>query len=341
MIHRLKRLIKLSLAFLLYYSGVLHVLKRRKLKNNAVVLMYHRVIPAEQRKHSFSDDSIIVDDRNFDKHLKFLSRHFNILSIDSFIDHYDRQQPLPNASCLITFDDGWYDNYLYAWPILKNNNVPALIFMPTDFMESGRLFWQETLGHGFSQCLVSDHPGAKELLAEHHLDNISGCSADQQRSRINHYVRTLKSLDYEHIERLLARMQEILGAIDHGKLDGYLSKGELQEMQGELIHFGSHACSHRILTRLPAEERQRELSESRHILENILQRPVKTIAYPNGNFDDELCDMAEKNAYGFGFTTRFGYTSIEDDPRKIRRVNMNDALSQSRPLMLANILGIF
>lgn len=52
----------------------------------------------------------------------------------------------PPRSCLITFDDGWKDNYTYAYPVLKRHHIPALIFLTTDFIGTSRAFWHEQLG---------------------------------------------------------------------------------------------------------------------------------------------------------------------------------------------------
>ena len=128
-------------------AGFLNKLVSRRLQSKAVVLMYHRVLRPEDMRSSLSQPGIIVSTITFEKHVRFLRENFKILSIEEFIDHIGKRKPFEDRSCLITFDDGWRDNYSNAFPILRKYNVPAVIFLSTGFIGTGRSFWQERLGN--------------------------------------------------------------------------------------------------------------------------------------------------------------------------------------------------
>ena len=151
LLHKLKYFIKNTIAYLLYYSGILFIIKKYKLNNKSIVLTYHRILPYLDRNKSFSHSAIIVDTQVFEKQIKFLTKNFNIISCNDFSNKLIHNNNFRSSSCLITFDDGWQDNYRNAYPILKKYNVPALIFPATDYINSNKLFWQEAMGHGFYQ----------------------------------------------------------------------------------------------------------------------------------------------------------------------------------------------
>ena len=340
-LHRVKFLIKHLLAYCLYYTGLLLAIKTIKFRNRAIVLMYHRILPSADRVHSFSHSAIMVEPVNFERHITFLKHHFNILSSEEFSQRFSNRIAFDNASCLITFDDGWQDNYQYAFPILKTHNVPALIFPATDYTGSGMLFWQEAMGHGFYQLLNLETDDARQLLREHGIDTLKEQPAELQIDRIRQYVRDLKSLSYEQIFEIINHQESILGNIDFGKIDRYLDWEQIVEMHKAGIEFGSHACSHRILTRLENDEISAELKRSRQLLADAINSDIKTIAYPNGNFDDRLGELTLQAGYEIGFGTEFGSVSHIDNAFNIKRINVNDMTSSNNPIMLATILGLF
>lgn len=126
------------LSFLLYFSGIMTLyiyLRRKYLKHHiAIVLTYHRI----------SDDSnvpdITVSSKNFERQIVYLKKDFDIVSVDELIGRYRHNTQFKKDTVAITFDDGYKDNYTYAYPILRKYNVPATIFVTTGFIgEDGRM----------------------------------------------------------------------------------------------------------------------------------------------------------------------------------------------------------
>ena len=172
--HRLKQLVRRSLANALYYSGALWLYARLVARNRVVVLTYHRVLPSDRAAASFSSPAIIVTPDTFAMHMETVARWFTPLSAGTFAGHSG------GRACLVTFDDGWYDNHAYALPVLERTGVPMLLFVATNYIGGNDCFWQETLaahlyaaraarGNGDAR-LVFDELGARELG---HLDGAS------------------------------------------------------------------------------------------------------------------------------------------------------------------------
>ncbi len=340
-IHRIKYLLKNVMAYILYYTGLLFIIKGYKLKNKTVVLTYHRIVPFSERKNSFSHSAIMVDNINFDRHIEFLKKHFKIINSSDLIYGLNHKNGFADSSCLITFDDGWNDNFDYAFPILKSHNVSALVFPATNYIDTNKLFWQEAMGHGFFQLLSNNSKAAAKLLIDHKIDNLKHVPREIQLDTIRKYVRELKTLPYIEINLILRQLKDILCNINYGKIDTYINWLKISEMHSAGIEFGSHGCSHKILTRLDDNIITEELTHSKQLLAKCISTEIQSFAYPNGNNNERIGKLVKESGYTTGFGTQFGYVSYNDNPFDLKRINIYDAISTNNPVLLSTILGIF
>ena len=133
----LKRAILLAAS----HSGLLDsygFLRRKFTKSQVAILMYHRVAPKE-------DDWSLAphSPESFETHIRHLCRNYEIISLDELIPHLNNGNWFPERAVAITFDDGYKDNYQYAYPILKKHKVPATVFLATSHISQGGLFWTD------------------------------------------------------------------------------------------------------------------------------------------------------------------------------------------------------
>ena len=89
------------------------------MRDRCLVLMYHRVLPADRIPESPSHPGIIVSTETFEMHLECVRKRFRALSPEAFATCMESGDELPGMSCLVTFDDGWRDNLEFALPILE------------------------------------------------------------------------------------------------------------------------------------------------------------------------------------------------------------------------------
>lgn len=339
----LKASIVAAVARLLYVTGLLHLAVHFATRKRAVVLMYHRVIAPDERDATFSHPGILVDARTFEQHLRLLRRHFRVLAVEEFARCMERGEPFPARSCLVTFDDGWIDNYTRAFPLLKRYDVPAVIFLPCGYVGTGRRFWQETLVHALYRALEDRQVRAhRRLLEEAGLREPYPQGDAQTKVVLVEIVGRLKSAEPEARRSLLDQASAILASESPSAcdLDTFLSWDQVREMAAGGISFGSHTTEHELLTQLPDDRVRAELAGSKQTIEQALGRPVVAFAYPNGDHDARTCRAVAENGYALAFTTQPGYVDVRDDRHRIRRINIHQGAAGSAPLLMARIAGV-
>jgi peptidoglycan/xylan/chitin deacetylase (PgdA/CDA1 family) len=309
--------------------------------------MYHRVLTTDEMACTSSAAGIVVSRNTFQQHLAFLSRHFTVLRPEMFLDHLRARKAFPTASCLITFDDGWSDNYSNAYPLLKQAGVSATIFLPTAFIDTPRQFWQERMTRLLMQLhkiLCSNTAAPVIKVGQQDLRDLLRGSPDKARGAIDQFVRSFKNQSMSEIDQLLEDLESTVNTrrrdtMDAG-LDGFMNWDQIRRMAADGIAFGSHAVTHRLLDQLELPAVEVELTESRAVIEQHIEKPVNLLAYPNGNHNPDVARCAERCGYAAAFTTRPGSVSAMDNPYTLVRVNVHEGFRHP-PVLMAVMLGIF
>ena len=345
---RLSYAAKLTLSHALYYAGLLQLWQRIVMRRKAVVLMYHRVLTAEQRERSASHPALIVDCETFARHMRLLKRRFVPLTADEFAERMEQNRPFPDSACLITFDDGWRDNLTNALPVLETHRLPALVFLPVNYIGRQRLFWQEALVHLLSRtvAVVRTHPDRKarfaELLAPYDLVHTLDIAEENPRAAVTEAVGSQKRFDRPKIEALLAGLAAELQVRleDFAKVDGFIDWEEAQAMQSRGITFGGHGAEHLLLTQVSSDEAASEIRASRDVLAARLGAGPVTFSYPNGYWTPEVAATVQAEGYRLGFVTRRGFVDCRDDRFAVRRLNVHEAVTSTAPMFLARVVGL-
>lgn len=122
-----------------FVSIITHPLSRLLSRDRVRILCYHRVLELPRTKDSVCQ--ITVSPSSFDEQMAFLYRNgFNVITLDEFINYRHNQKKPEPRTVVITFDDGYADNYVLAFPILKKYGFVATFFMATDFIDADEIF---------------------------------------------------------------------------------------------------------------------------------------------------------------------------------------------------------
>ncbi len=263
------------LAVLCAKSGMTRVLERLLRRDALLVLNYHRVGDAE--KTPYDSGTFGPTAEQFDWEIGYLKSRFACVNLEEALAMITGKVPV-RSSLLITFDDGYLDNYQVAFPILRAHGVPATFFLPTDFINTQRVPWWDTIAyivkHSRNDSFKVHYPDA----AEFHLDRRHPSSTVFQILR---FCSDHATTDYAPLVDELETACDCARPVA-GNERCFLNWDEAREMQAAGMSFGSHTHNHEVLSGLSPERQVFELTESRAILERELGRTIDSLAYPVG-----------------------------------------------------------
>lgn len=345
---RVAYVVRVAVSTVLYYSGFLGLYQAMVMRRRAVVLMYHRVLAADERARTASHPALVVDADTFARQMALLKKRFHVLTVDELADRMARGEALPDRSCLITFDDGWRDNFVHALPVLRRHGLPALIFLPVNFIGRRRLFWQESLTHALLHAVAdvrrrpAQRPVFERILAPLRLGAVLDIADADPRARVIDAITTQKGVDPATIERLVQELGQALEheAPDGADVDGFMNWDEVEEMARAGVAFGGHGAEHRLLTYATESQVDAEIRESKAVIDARFPRTAPTFSYPNGYLTPAIADKVQAAGYRLAFTTSRGFVESGHDRFTVRRLNIHESGTNTTPLFFARVLGI-
>ena len=238
--------------------------------------------------------------------------------------------PVNEPAAFVTFDDGYRDNFVEAVPILKEFDVPATFFIPTEFLESPNLPWWDHVAYVIKQTAkrqlrLKGSPSDDDSPLEVELD---GNSRDAAISAIIRAILEGRVADLPwFLEHLAAQAEVQVNSQILGR-DLFMGWEEVRQLieHGGRLTIGSHAHSHPNLSKLDLDLQQRELGLSKQILEERLGREIAAIAYPfgwPGTYNDATKKAAREAGYRLAFASRTGVNHLGAlDPFEINRIGV-------------------
>lgn len=317
----MKPLIKYLFCSILYYLGIvnlilLFVLKKKE-NTPLVIIIYHRVV---QNLNNEINDELSINHPlvNFRNEMKFIKKWFKIVSLDEAVTNIMKNKYLMEPTLAVTFDDGYVDNYTLAFPILKELNIPATIFLSTGLIGSKEIVWVDKIGQAFLR--TKEKQLSLNSCINGTVFNLKNMYF--KRKSFNMIAKKLKELDYSDRMRLTDEILNKLG-IFKGLCLRMLNWEEVREMADYNITLGAHSMTHPILSKMPFELAKREILESKLAIENVLETTVKHFAFPNGRMEDfsqELKQYCQEIGFESVSTTVYGHNQVDSDVYALKRL---------------------
>jgi len=290
---------RIQLARWCYRAGVLPSLQalRRWVRPDLRILAYHRVLDiADFNTFQFDLDVVSASPRQFREQLMFVQRRFKPVSFRALFDALDGGPPLPPDAIMITFDDGYDDNYRIAFPILRELGLSAMFFVSTGQIDSGMPFAYDWLVH--MVCVTeADRLTVPELAIDWPLPR----GLLQRRRIAGTLLDAVKRVDDVKQQAVINRLQREwnMPVAQHPDCRP-MNWDQLREMQAHGMEIGSHGVQHRMLAKLSTDELVREIAGSKNALDTHLDAPAEAISYPVGGFDaydQQVMDIAKEAGF--------------------------------------------
>jgi peptidoglycan/xylan/chitin deacetylase (PgdA/CDA1 family) len=308
-----------------------------------VILTYHRILPSQSPLRRTEQPGMIATPEALDMHLRLLKKlGAEFVSLEFWLDSQRKNKALPRLAIAVTFDDGWQDNYEYAFPVLKKNNVPATIFLVSKRINTPWQFWPEqVLDLLINHAPQLDHEALQWLrpyLGEKPANTDHG--SPYTILQADSVISRLKALDDQTIDTNLSQTRNALPALGQTSLSAtpLLSKQELDIMvTSGLVTFGAHTRHHYRLNYLAASsDLESEIVGSQKDLEELGLQPVSIFCYPNGDITDKGEQLVQ-NHFTAACTTEQGWNNTLSNPFNLRRFNFHDGNGSSPLSFLATI----
>lgn len=285
---------------------------RRRSTNELLVLAYHRVLPAEsETEYPFDIDLVSANPEQFDWQMSWISEQFTPMAMTEIVDCLENRRSLPSGAVAVTFDDGFMDNYTHAYPVLRSRNIPACIFLSTDYVGKNRPYWFEAIAQVLMSAPVRSIrlPAIQEPLPRSDEHSRRREDVRLALSELKRLPDDLRRLNMDVLEPQVRGLSDVRVGFGAQAMDW----SQVRDMHRSGIEFGSHGASHAVLSRLNDADLARELRESRAEIERATGAPVTAIAYPVGgaaSIGDRVVTAARDAGYRLGFTYLQGSNDV-------------------------------
>jgi peptidoglycan/xylan/chitin deacetylase (PgdA/CDA1 family) len=292
---------------------------QKKFCPQGLILMYHRV-----GEEDIDPWSLRVTPEHFAQHLAVLRQHTQPMSLKQLAQAH-QEGNICDRAVAITFDDGYANNLHQAKPLLEKYQIPATVFVATEYLENNREFWWDELER---IILHTEELPEKLSLTINQQEqrwelgtaiNYSKSEAWHNRnlpawnalpgSRLHFYYelwQQLQPLTPTQRQPLLAQIKAWANyqfcepRLSHRPL----TVSELAEIeQGGTIELGGHTVSHPLLSEQSVAVQREEIKQSKLDLERLLNHPVHSFAYPFGAYQSETLTLVEEAGFKYACST--------------------------------------
>ena len=268
-----------------------------------LVLMYHRINDVVDPPAAH----LTVSVADFEKQLQYFKTNYQILGLR------DNWTNLKKTGVVLTFDDGYADNYTKALPLLEKYNIPATFFIATENIDTKEEFWWDRLNHDYIQCDDSFFlPGSTDKVSKN--DN------------------SLRSLSIEITKLKQDKKREWLEEWEKKNGISYLPRPEYRSMtvaevtaieEHPLLTVGLHTHNHYPLGQLSYEEQKEELELSIQKLKELGIKEMDYLALPHGSYNAETIRLCEEFNFSGVLLANNYYSNIGNKhKKKINRILM-------------------
>jgi len=313
----------------MHWSGIVSLLSQLPDRDSLLVLNYHRIGDADEDVFDSSVFSATGED--FDEQISHLKRVASLVTLEEALEFIRGASAAKGTArrfhVLITFDDGYCDNYGIAYPILRSHGVQGVFFLATSMVGSCAVPWWDRIAWLLKTA-------QRRRFTLHYPVELK---VDIDRNGLHESMQSVLRLHKRQGNTDPARflrelMEEAKGDEVPETVRRFLSWDEAREMRRGGMTIGSHTQSHAVLGQLTAQRQFEELSGSRAILKEELGVEIDVLAYPVGHrdsFSDQTKRLAREAGYRgafshYGGTNLRGTTTAFDIKRtKVVRQSMN------------------
>jgi len=307
----------------LYRLGAADLLRQQK-KNAVTVLSLHRI---SNERNTFWNP---IKPSTFEELLKYAKRHYRVVSFQELDDL--KSNPTDKPILILSFDDGYYDFYEHALPLLVKHDLPSNHNIVNVCADSGLVIWTERLNVCFEHAM-KNHIDLQVSIEESNI-SLQKYAGKWMPFYIDVFKRLLKVAMQERTQ-ILADLEAQMGVKAERKM---MNWDQIIECSRNHVEIGSHSYNHDSLGTINDKtELSREINTSKQDIEAKLGMPINVFALPNGQTGALADEVLAASDYRFILYANDRLTELrnkDDRQWKISRINLIDEPFQQMALRM-------
>lgn len=297
-------------------------------KKGAVILCYHGVDLFEDKRFNMR----FFSNKTLEKHFYYLKKYTNVISIQ---DYFDQKWDKNKLNVALTFDDGYRNNYLYLKPLVQKYQIPVSIYITGLNNTPYKFLWAD-----FAD-LVLHFTKRKSFVVgnQEFRKDSNGNILNEEGLTPKLKIKEVGNWEYkeEFFKLFESEFQEIQKKPELSDYWQIMSDQEIRECsKSQFINIGSHGFLHNNLNNISLDLAKKEILDSKIYLENITQKEICEIAYPDGGYTKDLskccfeefqmkyqlaCSFLFENDYNEPFLrSRLDLYPVDTIPNQLRQI---------------------
>ncbi len=276
----------------------------------------------------------------FRQQLDYFEQNFNVVSMEQVIEATLYGGNLPDKALLLTFDDGYIDNYTVAMPLLQQHNMKGSFFIPGKTITENVLLDVNKIH--FILASADINRLLEDLLEK--MDYYRGTEFDypsnEELWRVYAVDERFDSKDVVFIKRILQTVlpenlrnrisselfKKYLGLPeDKFARELYMNHDQIRFMKENGMFIGFHGYDHYWLANLSEQRMKQDIDKGLEVIADYIDMDNWIINYPYGNFSKAVCEYAKSKGAKIGLTTEVGIARLGmDDIMALPRLDCND-----------------
>lgn len=285
-----------------------------------LILCYHGVSPIG----SLPFNGRHLPSEIFEKHLRYFRRHADIVTLEEIFRMSSEKANPKRLTLALTFDDGYLNNLECALPLLEKYRVPASFFVSSIALENpDYVIWADILD------ILRIEMGQKGIQIGDLDFRPFGLWDMKEQNSGKILSEWVKLMPYGVRDIWLGQLMQKYHFYDIAnlrKLDFFRlmnRKNVHQLSKSPYVEIGSHGHLHYNLAHLTTEKASIELDYSKRALEKTIDKEVRSIAYPDGNYDEVTKSLSREIGYQQILALNYQTISDKEDDDILPRSNVS------------------
>lgn len=295
-------------------------------RQKLTIVTFHRVLPAEHLT-SYPMPGIAVTPPQLEQFLGYFTETFDCLPLQAAFEQYRSRTPEEKPVLAVTFDDGAYDNFRWAFPILEKFGLRASFYIPVGNLIDGRPPWPDRAAFALSSLLSKEEGRERleRLLKENRLQGVESTPKKPGAWTVPSFIQGLKRTPPDAVQRTVEALEDAAMPETVPSWAGMMTEAQLLQLSEAGHEVGSHSLTHPIMPLCDDARLVDETRQSRRLLGEIVNRPIRSFCYPDGAWDARCVAAVQEAGYSVAVTTNWGLNSRTASPFQLRRCDMNYA----------------